>query len=684
VCQTVGRKLSFRLARPAKRNPLKKIDVFGFPLLSSNFTDAASFVASTLEVTNTHPRIGCHINANNLERLLQLPWLLSALKSEATLFMDGIGVKLAMACLGKGWNSDINGTDLFPLVMNQVQDRGASLFLLGGESRIAETAARNIENRWRVRIAGFHDGYFSKEVEPRICETINQSGADVLLVGRGCPLQEEFVIRNRSSIRVKLIWAVGGLFDFLAGKLTRAPSSWRKARLEWLFRWFVEPRAKAHRTWVLFPRFLLRSAGLRLVSSLRHQSPPLRSVPQPSSATSATSTVPLLQILPTKAPMKSVKSGTSISTIARTAATELLARGYAAPPYLIIFVSDRCWMKCTHCWFSEDWKEAHHKRPLLTFDDYERLADSARLRFVSFTGGEAFRRDDIVELITMMRRKSRITRYQIPTSGYKPEMIAEKASRLLQQNPDTPFRVDVSLDGTAEVHDRIRSIPGGWAKAVETIKQLNRLKDKYAHFDVGVITTVSQRNQSQVEEISRMVKSFHPGEWMVNIARGNARDPRAIHVDLANYQRASALADESVSDGSSTGHRGRFMGPLLTAKNSVRRRIIADTIKGTRPGGGCAAGSLGGVIYADGAVHACELLDDELGNLHDYAFDLTAIWQSEAARKLRRHIQESHCQCTQECFLSVSMLIQPTALAGMTSELAKRGAGSVARALHIS
>lgn len=388
---------------------------------------------------------------------------------------------------------------------------------------------------------------------------------------------------------------------------------------------------------------------------------------------------PVFNILSTKEPVRTNATDWSIKTRARTALTEALARRYSAPPYLILFVSSQCWMHCSHCWFSEDWKEAHHKRPLLTFDQFSRLAESCRLHFVSFTGGEAFRRDDIVELITMMRRKSRITRYQIPTSGYMPEMIELKARQLLERNPSTPFRVDVSLDGTAATHDQIRRVKGGWELAVETIKRLNALKPKYAHFDVGVITTVSHRNQHQMDEVASTVRSFHPGEWMINIARGTVRDPKAIEVDVANYRRAADLADSAVRTGLSEGHGGGILGPLLSAKNAVRRRIIADTVEGRREGGGCAAGSLGGVIYADGAVHACELLDDELGNLHDFDYDLQAIWHGDAATRLRRRIQESRCQCTQECFLSVSMLIQPAAIASMAGELIKRGASSALR-----
>jgi len=670
--------MTCRESKIRRDNIVETIDLLGFPLISSTLEDATTYISDASKSKGAPTQIVCHINANNFEHISGRDGLFKGLRQNATMFMDGVGVKLAAAYLGKGWRPDINGTDLFPQVMSRIKDSGMSVFLLGGTKNAVERAARNVQSRWPIPVAGCRDGYFAEADEPAICEMVNGSGAQILLVGLGCPLQEEFVLRNRFRLRVSLIWLVGGLFDFVAGIHPRAPLSVRKARLEWLFRWIVEPRAKAYRTWILYPRFVLRVARARLSESPRTAALSL------TGASNSNQALALFPIISTKAPVTTVKNCFSTTAFARTVATELLARKYGAPPYLIIFVSDKCWMRCSHCWFSEDWKTAHHTRPFLSFDQYSRLADSARLHFVSFTGGEALRRDDIVELVTMMRRKSRITRYAIPTSGYLPDMIEDKTTQLLLRNPDTPFRLDVSLDGTAAIHDRIRRIDGGWARAVETIKRLNRLKIKYPHFDVGVITTVSRSNQDNVEEISQMIKSIHPGEWMINVARGQSRDPRAIDVDLANYQRAAALADMSIGIGSSHRHRGTLMGPLLSAKNSVRRRIIADTIQGRRHGGGCAAGSLGGVIYADGAVHACELLDDKLGNLHDFDYDLTAIWQADAARKLRRHIQESRCQCTQECFLSVSMLIQPTAVAGMAGEIMKRGARSVAGAFQES
>ncbi|MFB2974938.1 radical SAM protein [Microseira sp. BLCC-F43] len=358
-----------------------------------------------------------------------------------------------------------------------------------------------------------------------------------------------------------------------------------------------------------------------------------------------------------------------------TGLTNTLANLFQTPQYIILFVTDVCWMRCRHCWFNEEWKDRELTSNALTFDEYEKLADSIdQIKFLSLTGGEAFHRDDIVELATMFRRKTKLARYQIPTSGYKTDRIVAATERLLQANPDTPFRVDVSLDGVGEVHNHIRRISDGYDRACNTIIELNKLKQHYKHFDVGVITTISHANQETVEEIGAVVEKIHPeGEWMINITRGTPRDPKAIDVDIEAYKKAHQIIERRIAEGRYRGHGGHLTAKWLSAKNFVRRQVISDIVEGKRSGGGCAAGSLGGVIYSDGSVKVCEMLDKPLGNIRDFNYDLAALWNSEAARSLRRFIQESRCQCTQECFLSVSMLIQPDTWPGIVRERMKLG-----------
>ena len=341
--------------------------------------------------------------------------------------------------------------------------------------------------------------------------------------------------------------------------------------------------------------------------------------------------------------------------------TQALSRILETPPYIILFVSDSCWMQCSHCWYNESWKSDNLHRAELSFDDLERLSRSiGRIHFLSLTGGEAFRREDIVEVVRLFARGTKLGRYQIPTSGFVPDLVVKRAERMLRENPGVPFRVDVSLDGSEATHDRIRNVRGGFARALETIRGLRKLQETCPWLDVGVITTISRQNQDEVEEIAALVERVHPGgEWMVNITRGRPRDRTAVDVDVLNYRRAHQIIEERIRTGRYRGHSGHFLASWLSAKNATRRKAIRKIFEGRERGGGCAAGSLAGAIFNDGEVRPCEMLDRSLGNLRDFDFDLGRLWGSREARRVRAWIQDTRCQCTQECFLSVSLLIQP-------------------------
>lgn len=318
-------------------------------------------------------------------------------------------------------------------------------------------------------------------------------------------------------------------------------------------------------------------------------------------------------------------------------------------------------MRCAHCWFHEGWKKENLGGDVLTFDEIERTARSIRhITFLSLTGGEAFGREDLVEIAEMLSRNTRLRRYQIPTSGYRTDIVVQKTEELLKRMPRIPFRVDVSLDGDEELHDRIRGVPGAFSRLRETIVALRGLRRRYPHFDIGVITTISSFNHDRVETVERVARDLNPeGEWMVNIVRGAPRDSRALDCGTEGYERAQRLIEDRVRSAPGVGHAGHATAGWLSAKNAVRRRIILRVLEGRERGGGCAAGSVGGVIYSDGDVRACELLDRSLGNLRDVDYDLRALWSSAEADAVRDWIQDTECICTQECFLSTSMLIQP-------------------------
>ncbi len=192
-----------------------------------------------------------HINLRNFYFMNKDESLLNDIRNKSLAVFEGIGLKFCMAVKGKGFLNDLNGTDLIPLFLDKPEIKKYGIFLLGATQESVEGTIKNIKNNHPfVKICGFHNGYFEDSEELKIIEQINSSQADILLVGMGFPIQEKFIFKYRDKLNVKLIWNLGGLFDFLSGVKPRAPYLIRKMRLEWLYRFMKEPFRMLHRNTV--------------------------------------------------------------------------------------------------------------------------------------------------------------------------------------------------------------------------------------------------------------------------------------------------------------------------------------------------------------------------------------------------------------------------------------------------
>ncbi len=185
---------------------------------------------------------------------------------------DGIGLRIAGRILGSEIRQNVNGTDLFPVLCERMAAEGLSMFLLGGMPGVAASVAERIGAQFPLlKIAGVRDGYFRREDEESIVESINASVADVLLVAMGAPLQEKWIARNREKLQVRAALGVGGLFDFYSGRILRAPQWLRELGLEWTWRLIQEPGRMWRRYLVGNVVFLLRVGWSRLTRSNRQE-----------------------------------------------------------------------------------------------------------------------------------------------------------------------------------------------------------------------------------------------------------------------------------------------------------------------------------------------------------------------------------------------------------------------------
>jgi len=230
---------------------LKNIKHNDFIYVTGTFNEFADFIVDKIKDPRTDKVIIVHLNLRNYYYLHKDKHLINCIKKNCLVVFDGIGMKTGFFLKGVGLLPDLNGTDLFPLVMKQLCFLHTNIFFLGSDEKSIELAAKNCQTTYPgINICGYHHGYFPVNSEEEIVTQINQSNADILMIGRGFPLQEQFAIRNKDKLNVSLLWNVGGLFDFISGNKKRAPYMVRKIRLEWLFRFMKEPCRMLHRNTV--------------------------------------------------------------------------------------------------------------------------------------------------------------------------------------------------------------------------------------------------------------------------------------------------------------------------------------------------------------------------------------------------------------------------------------------------
>lgn len=211
-----------------------------------------------------------HVNAHTLNLAAEDPSYRAVLNSAGLVLNDGKGIMLAARLQGSSFPADLNGNFFGPLLLELASARGWPVFFLGAAPGIAQTAARRLTERIPgLLVVGVRDGYFGRDQDAEVAESIRATGAGLLLVALGNPLQESWLHRWLPATGARVGTGVGAFFDFQAGAVQRAPGWMNRFGLEWAHRLVLEPRRMWRRYLLGNPLFLLRamrSARMRSVT----------------------------------------------------------------------------------------------------------------------------------------------------------------------------------------------------------------------------------------------------------------------------------------------------------------------------------------------------------------------------------------------------------------------------------
>lgn len=192
------------------------------------------------------------------------------LRAEPAVYADGIGMRIASRIAGLPLDHNVNGTDLFDELCLAASAAGISIALLGAKPGTTDRCVAVLAERYPdLKVAWHAHGYLTEEQEADALESLNASGAGLLFVAKGVPMQEHWINEHDGQLVTPVVLGVGALLDFVAGNVSRAPEAVRALSLEWAWRLAQEPKRMFERYVMGNPLFLLRVLRARLRGQLQ-------------------------------------------------------------------------------------------------------------------------------------------------------------------------------------------------------------------------------------------------------------------------------------------------------------------------------------------------------------------------------------------------------------------------------
>ena len=252
-----------------------KLGVFGIGVNSTTYEDATATIIDA--ATSRRSLAVTALATHGLMEAVSDPEFGRVVNSIDLVTPDGQPVRWALNRLAAaGLDDRVYGPTLTLRVCGEAERRGLSVYLFGSTAETCDRLVDSLHARFAgLEIAGVQPDRFREATPEEDRDDIARivaSGANIVLVGRGCPRQERWVEAHRGAIPAPML-AVGAAFDYLSGVLPAPPQWMQRAGLEWLYRLCREPRRLWRRYLVTNTQFIIRFSA-ELVAAWRSKRQP--------------------------------------------------------------------------------------------------------------------------------------------------------------------------------------------------------------------------------------------------------------------------------------------------------------------------------------------------------------------------------------------------------------------------
>lgn len=329
--------------------------------------------------------------------------------------------------------------------------------------------------------------------------------------------------------------------------------------------------------------------------------------------------------------------------------------------FLILYTTSKCNLRCDTCFFHDNLNKFND----LSLPEYKKIAQSlGKISILLLSGGEPFLNKDLVEICSSFIEHSKVNSLIIPTNGTLKNDILKKTEVLLKKFPKLSLTVNISLDGLADYHNRIRNVERVFEKAIETIKELSRLKRIYPNLQVVVNSVIQKDNLEELKKLMIFLRQFDLDYHAFEILRG---DPRDKTMSLPNIKQISEMHELILKN--RNWYLKRKKGSLLTLLEKISvlglwryAQVTKESVlKGKQWDISCQAGKSIAVVYPDGDFSLCELMPSII-NMREANYNLGRLLKSRQVKEKIKEIKKKKCDCTHVCFIHSSIAAKPQSI----------------------
>ncbi len=231
-----------------KNNTLKTITILGTKLSLVTENYLLKRVQDTIKIKKNINIIAC--DYRDIVQFNKMPIIIE----EVLYYPDSSGIYILLHLFYKNAIKDFKrlvSTNFHYNVIKNASSNGYKLFFLGDTTATLKEFIKRIKKTFpNIKIVGFANG-FEDLRSPTLVDIINNSRADILMIGLGIPKQSNWLSLNSSRLNPFVKITVGAFFTFYSGRVQRAPQIYSDFYLEWFYRLINEPKR-------LFPRYFIK------------------------------------------------------------------------------------------------------------------------------------------------------------------------------------------------------------------------------------------------------------------------------------------------------------------------------------------------------------------------------------------------------------------------------------------